>query len=491
VGSEEDSPPGGPVHDRHHFEALFASGADPWKYDTPYEQTKYRQTLDLLPPGGIGRALELACAEGHLTVQLAPRAGTLVAADISALALARAAERCAGHRNVEYVRLDLAADPLPGRFDVILCGEVLYFMGDREKLEAVARKLAAALEPDGHLLLTHANIARDEPEATGFDWDMPFGAKVIGETFAGVPSLRFARELRTPLYRIQLFQRVEARETGAVRSLEPETVVRAEPAPPEPKVAASILWGGRKGGRAASRESPPAGTRRLPILTYHRVAPAASAALAPYNVKPEDFERQLRYLADNGFHSVSLERWRAAAASRRPLPGRAVLITFDDGLRDFLTHAWPALRRHGFTATVFLVAGLIGDSNRWDSAHGERVPLLDWDEIRHLRDEGADFGSHSTTHRPLTRLPVAEVVAEAARSRATLEQGLERPVTAFSYPYGEFDGAVQHLVGACGYVFGLSTRSRLCDFHDPLLALPRIEVTGSGGMDRFIGGLNV
>ncbi|MDX6556313.1 MAG: hypothetical protein QOD86_2508, partial [Miltoncostaeaceae bacterium] len=56
---------------RDHFETLFATGADPWRYTHPYESLKYRQTLDLLPPGPIGTALELACAEGHFTVQLA------------------------------------------------------------------------------------------------------------------------------------------------------------------------------------------------------------------------------------------------------------------------------------------------------------------------------------------------------------------------------------------------------------------------------------
>ena len=195
------------VYGRSHFETLFATRPDPWRYTSPYEQTKYEQTLALLPSGQITRALELACAEGHFTVQLAPRVGSLVAGDISQIALSRAADRCAGLENVRFAHLDLTKDPLPGRFELIVCSEVLYYCADKERLRAVARKLVDALEPGGYLLTAHANLVVDDPDHTGFDWDCPFGAKVIGEVLASTRPLRLVKELRTPLYRIQLFRR--------------------------------------------------------------------------------------------------------------------------------------------------------------------------------------------------------------------------------------------------------------------------------------------
>src|SRR5262249_47247639 len=129
------------------------------------------------------------------------------AADISQVALDRAAQRCAGLHNIEFVQLNLVKDTVPGSFDLIVCSEVLYYVGGKEELNYVSHKLADALTPGGYLLMAHANLVVDEPDRAGFDWDCPFGAKVIGETFANVPSLRLAKELRTPLYRIQLFQR--------------------------------------------------------------------------------------------------------------------------------------------------------------------------------------------------------------------------------------------------------------------------------------------
>ena len=62
------------------FEALFASGHDPWRYESSYEKRKYERTLELLPPR-VESLLELACAEGHFTVQAAARADRLVASE--------------------------------------------------------------------------------------------------------------------------------------------------------------------------------------------------------------------------------------------------------------------------------------------------------------------------------------------------------------------------------------------------------------------------
>jgi peptidoglycan/xylan/chitin deacetylase (PgdA/CDA1 family) len=470
----------GSASERSRFETIFATRPDPWRYTSAYEQTKYERTLSLLPPGRIGRALELACAEGHFTVQLAPFVDDLTAADISRIALERAAERCAHLTNVGFVRLDLTADPLPGRFPLIVCSEVLYYVGGQRELETVAAKLTEALEPGGYLLSAHANLVVDDPGSPGFDWDHPFGAKVIGETLARSGPLQLVKELRTPLYRVQLFQR----DDGAAARRPAEIVEAALEAAPELEFAHLVCWRGVPPRRPTAAR--PVVTHRLPILLYHRVAEVGSPATVRYRVTPAAFEDQLRYLRDAGFRGVGLEDWRGAIAQHTPLPGRAVLITFDDGYADFLTEAWPLLRRYGFPATVFLVAGEVGGSNRWDRAVGEEVPLLGWRDIRRLRDEGVEFGSHSLSHRRLTAIPPTEVVREVAASRAILQDELGTVVRAFAYPFGGEDAVVRHLIGACGYVLGASCRPGGSGLWDPLLALPRIEISGTDNFSDFV-----
>jgi peptidoglycan/xylan/chitin deacetylase (PgdA/CDA1 family)/GT2 family glycosyltransferase/SAM-dependent methyltransferase len=464
---------------RRHFESLFAGRDDPWAYANPYERRKYDQTLALVELGPSERVLELGCAEGHFTAELAPRAGTLLAADISEIALERARERCRDRANVEFVRLDLARDPLPSGFDLIVCSETLYYVGGLVELEDVARKLAGALVPGGRLVTANAYALADDPDSTGFDWGHPFGARVIGETLAGAGGLRLRHELRTALYRVQLFERPRPDEPPAAAVV--EEVAYGSPLPPD--VAAYVSWGG---GVPGTTESRGAMTRELPILMYHRVAAGGAPETARYRVSPESFEAQLRYLSESGFRSVTLGEWGRAMRARRPLPGRCVLVTFDDGYRDFLTEAWPLLRRYGLGATLFVVADEVGGRNRWDRGLGETLELLDWDELRALRGEGLELGSHASTHPRLTRLSVDDVVREAIRSRRRLERSLDGAVDALAYPYGDVDAAVRRLVGACGYDYGLTTaggRARLAG--DPL-ELPRIEISGEYTLADFV-----
>lgn len=466
--------------DRHYFESLFAAGADPWKYRSDYERLKYTQTLNLVP-AGTGRALELACAEGDFTVALATRAAEVVAADISALALARTAERCAHLPNISYRRLDLASDPLPGGFDVIVCSEVLYFVG-QDRLPEVVKKLAEALAPGGRLILAHANLLVDGSDEPGFDWSFPYGARHIGRTLAAEPALRFLRELRSRHYRIQLFVRNE-RPDGTHRSLDPAVVEPIESIDPIPTVAATFRT---SADHAHAIGHVAAAIDRLPIMLYHRIAPAGAPHSTRFRLTPEQFEQQLAYLSASGFHSVTAEQWRECAQFRRPLPRRSVLITFDDGYRDFASHAWPLLRRYGFGAHVFLVSEHVAGFNAWDDDLGERIPLLDWDTIVGLAEQGVVFGSHSATHRRLTALSPTAVAEECLRSRATLEERLGRTVSTIAYPWGDVDAVVEHLAGASGYVQGFSCQPGPARFSAPPLALPRIEVTGDDSLESFI-----
>ena len=225
---------------------------------------------------------------------------------------------------------------------------------------------------------------------------------------------------------------------------------------------------------------------RLPILMYHRIASNGASGSDRYRVDPGQFAEQLGYLRDSGFRTVTFAEWRRAKDAWKPLPGRCVALTFDDGFQDFAAHAWPLLRRFGFGATLFVVTDFTGRQNAWDADRGQTSPLLSWDELRALHAEGLDIGSHSASHPFLTTLSPADVVREATASRAAIQREIGVRVTAFAYPHGDEDPAVQHLVGACGYLYGLSCRPGASALADPLLALRRIEVRGDDTLADFI-----
>jgi peptidoglycan/xylan/chitin deacetylase (PgdA/CDA1 family)/2-polyprenyl-3-methyl-5-hydroxy-6-metoxy-1,4-benzoquinol methylase len=460
------------------WDAYFADD-DPWNYSaSDYERLKYHDTLELIPELPAGSALELACAQGHFAAQLAPRVGTLLAADLSPKAVERAAERCADLPNVAFQALDFARQPLPGRYDLIVCSEVLYYL-DRP-LKALARKLAEGLKPGGLLVMTHANQICDEPDATGFDWGRAFGARTIGEAFAAEPALALEREIRRPLYRVQAFRRRRDGEAS------PEPVIEERPLDVrlEPAVARDVVWGGGESRIAAFHREVAV---RVPILMYHRVAPADDGprALDRWRVSPEAFEAQMGRLRRGGFWGVGPDQLAAAMASGRPLPGRPVMITFDDGYQDFAEHAWPALRKHDFAATVFVVPAKVGGAADWDERYGEPTRLMDWDRIAELAEAGVFIESHGCTHRALSRLPVREVYREMLAAQVQIAAATGRTPITVAYPYGAADRVVERIAEECGLKLGFGVMSEVADLSDDPFRLPRIEVSGFDDLASF------
>ncbi len=95
-------------------------------------------------------------------------------------------------------------------------------------------------------------------------------------------------------------------------------------------------------------------SRRLLILCYHGIAMGDEHASHPHMFLPAPmFERRLAILKDSGANVLDLgEALRRLKAG--DLPPRSVAITFDDGWADFYAKAYPALRKFGFPATVYL-----------------------------------------------------------------------------------------------------------------------------------------
>jgi peptidoglycan/xylan/chitin deacetylase (PgdA/CDA1 family)/SAM-dependent methyltransferase len=463
---------------RKYWDALYRTN-DPMSYASDYEQLKYRRTLSLLPEASIGRALEVACSEGMFTALLAPRVDQLTACDISRNALSRARERCAAFTNVEYWCADFFDDDLPDNLDLLVCSEVLYYLPGRTELQRVVAKLAAALAPGGRLLTAHAKELKDDPSRTGFDWDGPFGVEVISRTIAATPGLALERSIDTDLYRIELWRRLAPAEPRP----EPRREAIELGPPPEPRHARSVVWGGAVMRRAEARAHEQ--TERLPILLYHRIAEEGPAALARYRTPPAALAAQMRWLRRHGFHSVHSSDVAEHLASGRPFPGRPVLISFDDGYRDFYDAAWPILLAHDFSAEVFVVTDLVGETAGWDAEHGPPAPLMDWTQIQDLADQGVRFGSHMASHSHMSELSNRQIVHEAARSRAALERALAQECLAIAAPFGEASQRFVDLAGKIGFRAGFTIEPGLAHLSSDPLRLPRLEVQGGMSLEAF------
>lgn len=189
---------------------------------------------------------------------------------------------------------------------------------------------------------------------------------------------------------------------------------------------------------------------KIPILLYHGITDDLSAYDRYKTAVPTKmFEQHMQYLYDHRYRCLSL-----AELIRSPVDGlapveKSFVLTFDDGANDFFSQAYPILRGFRFTATVFLVTDQIGKRSRWEGAN--EAPLLSWEQILFLQQEGISFGSHTCTHRRLTELPLTEVSDELHRSREVMEKTLGRKVEFLAYPFGDSNNRIQAMAEDAGY----------------------------------------
>ena len=460
----------------------FFSHADPWNYGSDYEQTKYRRTLAILPARSLHRVVELACAEGTFTKELAKHAGTLIAADISEVALNRAREQCRDCRNTQFRQLDIVTDEIPTNQTLILCSEVLYYAGRRAKLADILVKLRDALAPNGYLVTANAFLLKDDMTRTGFDWDQEFGAKVIHEALLATPGLALEESIVTDLYRIDCFKRGSPQARPVIRHLGLECELN-------PALSSQIVWGGAWRRRAELQILEQCW--QVPILAYHRVATDGPSSLRRWRVDPELFRKQLRLLRAHGYHSVTSADLLKARETNTPLPGRPVLITFDDGYQDFADTAWPILEAEGFNAEVFIVTDRVGATATWDFHHGQTALLMTWPTIQSLHGKGVRFGSHLATHTPATNLSSHALLCEMLRSRADLQSRLRVPVFSIALPHGAADERANRIMASSGYQIGFSGEGKKADIRRHCHAMPRLQVEGFWSMRDFAQAMEI
>ena len=160
----------------------------------------------------------------------------------------------------------------------------------------------------------------------------------------------------------------------------------------------------------------------------------AEKGVGPYYrvaTNPRRFAEQMQILSELGYTGVTVEEALRSLSGNGAPQRRLAAITFDDGFRDFYTEAWPVLRAHKFSATMYLPTAFISSQRQ---SFRERA-CLTWEEVRELRAEGVQFGSHTVNHPELYKIAWPEIETEVSRSKESIEQELGEEVSSFGYPY--------------------------------------------------------
>jgi trans-aconitate methyltransferase len=185
--------------DSSHFARLYEANPDPWGFRTdPYEQDKYRRSIEVLGGHRFASGLEVGCSIGVLTRMLAARCETLLALDIVDQPLEAAARRCADQPWVRFRRLQVPDEWPDQTFDLIVLSEVLYFLSPSD-VDRCARRAVDSLLPGAKVLLVNWLGQSDDPCSGDQAAD-----RFIAATTAMTGSLTVTVQDRRPRYRLDL-----------------------------------------------------------------------------------------------------------------------------------------------------------------------------------------------------------------------------------------------------------------------------------------------
>jgi len=257
----------------------------------------------------------------------------------------------------------------------------------------------------------------------------------------------------------------------------------------------------------------------IPVITYHSVDYSGSFM----SVTPEKFRLHISWLKKNGYTFLRPEQYLHFLRHPELAPTKSVLLTFDDGYKNFIEYAAPILIEYKAHATMFVVSEMVGLHPTWFHRdqqhirpflvsydyseselytlhqildHPETMQLMDWDELGSLQSAGIDIESHGSNHRFLTHLETGELEQELLLSRATIGEKLKKEVSLVAYPYGDCNQKVSLATFSMGYSAGFIANYHL-DFGMHPYCIGRHPVHGnttpfhlqfclSAAVDRYV-----
>ena len=229
-----------------------------------------------------------------------------------------------------------------------------------------------------------------------------------------------------------------------------------------------------------------AGTFR--VLCYHDVQEDVRVTPDPYSVDTAQLVSQFAWLKENGYSVIGMDDVIDAREGRRPLPDKAVMLTFDDGHRSVYTRVYPLLKLFGYKAVLALTGTWLdapaGKTVEYDGRKVSRDIFLSWAQVREMTVSGlVEVASHSyDLHRGIVANPqgnlipaavahkfskgayeeetahLARVRTDLARNAALIKARTGHAPRIVIWPYGRDSGELADVAGKLGMPYGMNLR---------------------------------
>lgn len=235
---------------------------------------------------------------------------------------------------------------------------------------------------------------------------------------------------------------------------------------------------------ALGQASPPGGAA---FLIYHRVAGTLALEL---DIGPALFRRQMAWLAATR-QVIAYDEAVTRLRNGSDEPG--VVLTFDDGYRDFYTEVFPVLREYALPATLFVTTGFVEDGTPYPmmSVRGVEVAPVTWEMLGEMAESGlVTLGAHTHTHPVLAGQAPGRVAEELERPLELFQRRLGLRPRHFAYPKAIWDGAAEAAVARCYATAVIGGGAAATPARFNAYRIPRVPVRRSDGWWFFRAKLN-
>ncbi len=221
---------------------------------------------------------------------------------------------------------------------------------------------------------------------------------------------------------------------------------------------------------------------KLPIIMYHHIS-KSDARLNDFTISPSQFEKDIIYLKEQGYQTISAKQLLDYVYDNKPLPEKPIMITFDDGHESFYEYIYPLLKQYDLKA-VLSVVGSYTDTYTENEDHNVNYSYLTWKQINELADSGyVEIGNHTYDLHSMDKgrkgctKKQGESIEEYKNLLTKDVMSLQDKITSytasdlkiFTYPFGRYTKETKEIIKELGFrlIFNCEERVNIIDKNNP------------------------
>lgn len=229
---------------------------------------------------------------------------------------------------------------------------------------------------------------------------------------------------------------------------------------------------------------------KIPVLAYHKLIPAGSERNSGLEIDEAKFEKQMKWLSDHGYKTLTLDEFYQWHAGMKELPKKSVLITFDDGYYSMYYLVYPILKKYDQAATVFCIGRHIGETtDEFDYNDNVQDHYMGMDKIEEIRKDYPKFEIQSHTFIMHDKTDDGEKPAEVFSYEQIMEDCKKMEpfgCTYLAYPWGTYSETMQKALKDSGYKMAFAYDPFYYALpSDDTYAVNRIKIGGGISMREF------